>query len=323
MPTFRGFLAGILAVLCTSILSSTPLQNPDSKFIVGVLQENGAIIPFARYDGTRWLNTWPAPAEESKNSSPPSLTRIPPEWLGGEAPQTWRLWLPVGTTHTIRATGPRYIKGPCGENWGLNTDFPQVLNQRANTCPLRAIGIVVSTNQLVLPMPPVSQSGIPLEALESAASESEVREMRQENEARARLLARGIPLSGLPWDVTSLIRIPMKVEHAWAAQKELGEGVIYIEANRRFESNPGCPQFSTFRGWMSRDSSGKDRVLGVTVRLTDCDFKEVAFNTPMGLLELKGGTFAVVQVNGWESQSYAILKISTAEVTTVLDSPVR
>ena len=43
----------------------------------------------------------------------------------------------------------------------------------------------------------------------------------------------------------------------------------------------------------------------------------------MGLLELKGGTFAVAQVNGWESQSYAILKIGTAEVTTVLDSPVR
>ena len=98
-----------------------------------------------------------------------------------------------------------------------------------------------------------------------------------------------------------------------------------VEADRRFEnleSSKGCTRFSIFRGWLAH-AVNNDKILRTTVGLTDCDFKEAEFTTPMGLLELKEGLFAVVQVNGWESQSYAILKIGAAEVTTVLDSPVR
>jgi hypothetical protein len=115
----------------------------------------------------------------------------------------------------------------------------------------------------------------------------------------------------------------LRIERAWSAQTDTGDIFSYLEANRRFEENlessKGCARFSVFQGWLA----GNAKVLQSNVVLTDCDFKEAEFNTPMGLVELKGGLFAIMQVNGWESQSYAILKIGPADVTTVLDSPVQ
>jgi len=314
----------IFAFVCMSLVSIAPGQNNSGKFIVGVLQESGEIIPFARYDGARWVNTWPAPTEPSKNSGP-SVAPVPREWLGETPPTEWRLWLSNGTTHEIRVTRPAYLKNPCGNKWVLNTDFPKALNQRPNTCPVRAIGIVLSTDQEVLPMLPADHSQLAFGGFEKAAGAAEIREMRESNAERARLIARRLPAAGLPWDLAAPSRLPMRVEHAFAAQRESGEVISYVEANRRFddESDPGCSRYSAFRGWTSRDVSRNDAILSITVHLTDCDFKEAAFTTPIALLELKEGTFAIAQVNGWESQSYAILKIGPAEVTTVLDSPVR
>jgi hypothetical protein len=168
-----------------------------------------------------------------------------------------------------------------------------------------------------------SQSGITVSALEKAGEAAEIRQIREYNEARARLEALRIPYSGPPWDVASRARFPLRIERAWAAETDTGDIFHYLEANRRFdenlESSKGCARFSLFQGWLA----GNARVLQSNVVLTDCDFKEAEFNTPMGLVELKGGLFAIEQVDGWESRSYAILKIGSVGVTTVLDSPVR
>jgi hypothetical protein len=76
-----------------------------------------------------------------RHSDRPIRERTPPvapalrEWLGENLPANWRLWLPSGTTHAIRATGPAYLKGTCGENWVLNTDFPKSLEPEAIRVP--------------------------------------------------------------------------------------------------------------------------------------------------------------------------------------------
>ena len=310
----------ILALVLMSIVSIAPGQNNSGKFIVGVLQESGAIIPFARYDGARWVNTWPAPVDPSQNRTPPVVPALR-EWLGENAPASWRLWLPNGTTHAIRATGSEYLKDTCGTNWVLSTDFPKTLNPRPFTCPLRTIGIVFSTDQKLIPFYPGNHSGIALSALEKAGEAAEIGQMRDENEARARLGTRERASFGPDWDVTSRARFPLKVERTWSAETDNGDVFSYLEANRRFdlESSKECARFSVFHGWVADNA----KVLKSNVVLTDCDFKEAEFITPMGLVDLKGGLFAIIQVNGWEGQAYAILKIGPTEVTTVLDSPVR
>jgi hypothetical protein len=101
--------------------------------------------------------------------------------------------------------------------------------------------------------------------------------------------------------------------------------VFYVEAVRRFEKVSGkdCPRYSAVRAWLTGRESNPDKAIQVAVTLTDCDFKEATFTVPMGALELNNEIFAIVQTNGWESQSYGVLRIQSSGVTTLVDSDFR
>ena len=43
----------------------------------------------------------------------------------------------------------------------------------------------------------------------------------------------------------------------------------------------------------------------------------------MALIEFKAGKYVIVQSNGWESQSYGVLRIETGNVVSVIDTGVR
>jgi hypothetical protein len=315
-----------LGLLCLLTISCTTAQDSSRKLVVGVLQESGTIIPFARYDGTRWSNTWPGPVEPT-DSKPPSLTQIPSEWLGGQSlPTGWRLWLPGGTKHAIRVLGPEYVKSGCGENWGLRTDFPKSLNASDNNCPVPAIGVALSADQELQPMRPSGQSQLSLTALEAAFSGAEEREIAEFNSSVANARSLGFE-NFAPLDAASRAGFPIKVEHLWQGQLNSGGAVSYFEAVRRYAkptaSPNDCPRTTAFGGWILMNAAQEDKVIDVSVKLTDCDFKEASFVTPLGLLEFPNGIFAITQINGWESQSYAILKIESSGVSTVIESPLR
>jgi len=314
-----------LGLLCLLTSSSAAGQGSGGKLIVGVLQESGTIIPFARYDGTRWSNTWPGPIEPT-HSKAPSLAQIPSEWLGGQSlPASWRLWLPGGTKHAIHVLGPDYIKSGCGENWGLRTDFPKALNAD-RVCSVPAIGVALSTDQELEPMIPSGPSQLSLAALEAALSGAEEREIAKYNASVA--LSRSLGFQNFArLDAVSRAVSPIRVEQLWQGQLNSGDAVSYFEAIRRYSkptaSQNDCPTIAAFRGWILKNTTQEDKVINASVTLTDCDFKEASFVTPMGLLEFPKGIFAITQINGWESQSYAILKIESSGVSTVIESPVR
>jgi hypothetical protein len=312
-----------LGLLCLLTISSVTGQDSSGKLVVGVLQDSGSIVPFARYDGTRWLNTWPGPIEPIA-SKPPSLAQIPSEWLGGQALSAgWRLWLPGGTKHAIRILGPDYIKSNCGDNWGLRTDFPKSLNASDYNCPVPAIGVALSADQELQPMRPSGQSQLSLATLEAALSGAEEREIAKLNSSVANARSLGFQnIAAL--DPASRAGFPIRVEHVW---QSYSGAVSYFEAIRRYAkptaSPNDCPKIAAFQGWILRNTAQKEKVIDVNVKLTDCDFKEASFVTPLGLLEFPSGVFAIAQINGWESQSYAILQIESSGVTTIIESPVR
>jgi hypothetical protein len=319
----------LLTISCTTGQDSSrklAAQDSSGKLVVGVLQESGTIIPFARYDGTRWSNTWPAPVEPT-DSKPLSLAQIPSEWLGGQnLPTDWRLWLPGGTKQAIHVLGPDYIKSGCGENWGLRTDFPKSLNSSDDNCPVPAIGIALSTDQELQPMRPSVQSQLSRTVLEAALSGAEEREIAEFNASVANARSLGFE-NFAPLDPASRAGFPIKVEHLWQGQLNSIGTVSYFEAVRRYAeptaSPNDCPRIAAFAGWTLKNAAQEDKVIDASVKLTDCDFKEASFVTPLGLLEFPNGIFAITQINGWESQSYAILKIESSGVSTVIESPVR
>src|SRR3954470_9592135 len=137
----------ILSILsCLLVFSlQRPSAIPVTPFTVAVLQANGALIPFATYDGTKWLNTWPGPDEQS-NAKIEGLGKIPPAWTGGvRLPESWRLWLPNDTSYYLKALGTAYVKNDCGDHWSLTVDFPKQATGCSNCCPVPTIGIALSS----------------------------------------------------------------------------------------------------------------------------------------------------------------------------------
>jgi hypothetical protein len=93
----------ILSILSCLIVFSLqrPSAIPVTPFTVAVLQSNGALIPFASYDGTKWFNAWPGPDEQS-DAKIEGPGQIPSTWTGGvRLPESWRLWLSINTSYYI------------------------------------------------------------------------------------------------------------------------------------------------------------------------------------------------------------------------------
>jgi len=141
----RGFLAIALA----AVVSATQ-PAPVRPFVITDAR-GGRLLPIARFDGQRWLNTWPVPAEDPVTV--PSLNDVPASWLGGPVPRRWTVWpldghpASVSAVRTFRDTGgcarPIYLEydKSVGSPDGLaiNTDErPETLRKIASTDPLLA-----------------------------------------------------------------------------------------------------------------------------------------------------------------------------------------
>lgn len=121
----------------------------------------------------------------------------------------------------------------------------------------------------------------------------------------------------------------MMIEKAWHAVLSSGSDILYyIEAKRTY-SKPSnftdlrCDGVSAFRGWVWVNRSGEALVAGQRLEITDCDMKSAGFTNPMGLIEINGVNHAIVQMNGWESQEYGILKIERTSVSPFVVTAIR
>ena len=87
--------AALLLLGATTIAVPMLAQGRDAAggapFSVGVLRQDGIVIPFAAYDGRRWEAPWPA--DLSMREMPISFDSIDREWWGrAEPPRSMTLW---------------------------------------------------------------------------------------------------------------------------------------------------------------------------------------------------------------------------------------
>src|SRR5688572_485823 len=72
----------------SALRSAVPRQQADeTPFVVGVTSWNGSIEVLGRFDGMRWVNTWPEVDEPSRPV--PRLADMPTAWLGKPVPREW------------------------------------------------------------------------------------------------------------------------------------------------------------------------------------------------------------------------------------------
>jgi hypothetical protein len=101
-------LAGALIAIqpISAQRTAAPQQQPAtaSPFAVGVTSWNGGIQVLGRFDGNRWVNTWPSPDDPRLPVPVPRLVDVPAAWLGKPLPREWHVWPPGKPSFTRRVT---------------------------------------------------------------------------------------------------------------------------------------------------------------------------------------------------------------------------
>lgn len=139
--------------LAGRIHAQTAAPTPTTKIHVGILREDGVLIPFARFNGSRWSVSWgPGSNDVTSRTAQGTPAQIPPIWWGGSPAQNdWRLIVDGGQPATVRALGAIRYENHCTGGIGLKTDYISHVTIEPNSYPLPYAGIVVSTDGLAAP----------------------------------------------------------------------------------------------------------------------------------------------------------------------------
>ena len=78
----------------------------EAPLIVAYMTSDGELVPVARYDGTKWRNTWPGIIERDTPLPVRTVDKIPRGWLGQPVPLTWTAWSQAtGKQQPVAVTG--------------------------------------------------------------------------------------------------------------------------------------------------------------------------------------------------------------------------
>jgi hypothetical protein len=110
-------------------------QRELPPFVVGVWvtaqpPTQGAILPYADFDGRQWHSSWPEPLDTSAGAPAPPplrpLSRIPSSWWGiSNFEPLWELIEPDGRRHSLQITRTEWAGhgSSCSANIGLRTNL--------------------------------------------------------------------------------------------------------------------------------------------------------------------------------------------------------
>lgn len=113
----------ILGALVSAAATAVVTGQAQAPLIVAYMTSDGELVPVARYDGTRWRNTWPEPIERDTPLPVRAVAEVPRAWLGQPVPLTWTAWSQLtGKQQRLAVTGIDG-DGSCVEAITLATSF--------------------------------------------------------------------------------------------------------------------------------------------------------------------------------------------------------
>lgn len=297
-------MAGALVLVFAVALAAA--DAPRGAFGVGVLRQDGAIIPFATFDGKRWGNAWPAPALEL--TVPIDLRSVPSRWWGPmRALESWQAWT-GGESETVHIVQPDWVNVHCVRHIVLRSDYRSPLAAPPPTVqPYPKDGLVVSPPQAVERI-----TTVPVESAEARALLPAL--LDAFNLAERRVEARyGHPVSrrGREGRVPTLDAVYALGDHP---------RVYYVEAGRGYRQLGGtsdCTALAFSTGWLVRD--GDDvRSLDTVVDLLGCDRRGASFMLPLGAMRVAGRLFWLAQFSGWDHERFVVVEVKPKAVEAVL-----
>jgi len=106
--------------------AATPSGQPQ-RFALAIVRLDGAIVPFAAFNGGRWERAWPEADEATESAG--TIDGTPSVWSkrGERVPRVWTVW-PATGARSIQAqvTGIQVADAHCGGQVALKTNLRSV-----------------------------------------------------------------------------------------------------------------------------------------------------------------------------------------------------
>ncbi len=319
-----------LTLWVSAILVAATVQAAvQPAFMVGILQSDGAIIPFGVFDGQKWVNPWPQ-AEEQLDSRIIGREDIPAAWWGvlqGEA-KGWLLFASDGQSKNLNLLGVDKIPFQCRTIWALLSDGgtgkanPQV-------SPTEKIGVAVSGGRQVEKISVLKSNSeefhtmAGLLASEFNRQETEAVQEFITNPENKDVILRDRLNRGQPLDAGQRQQVAMKLTSLYRAPLAGSNAPLYYAEAEKVYVNlaaPECQGYSRLVGWFQLAANGQPHFLKSEMVLDDCDGMQSLTRVPLGLLRINAKTFWLLAEYGYEYETYMVVEIDAGGVASVAET---
>lgn len=275
---------------------------PRPVFGAGVLRRDGVIIPFAAFDGKKWVATWPAPARQGL-TVPINVRSIPKNWWGPtNALETWQAWTPAGA-RAVTVVQPDWVDVHCVRQIGLRTDYrtPSLPLPPPTAQPYPKDGLAISPPQPVEPIVVLEPASLEAQSFQRVLTEAF---NRAEREVEDRF--------GHPVPRRAREGVDPVVEAIYA----LGTAprVYYVESVRSYrrlgQRADECTGVAFGTGWFVRESETV-KSLEMAVDVLPCNRYGASYMLPLGAMRIGDRLFWLAQFSGWDHERFAVIEIKS------------
>lgn len=283
---------------------------PRPVFGVGALRRDGVVIPFAAFDGKKWVATWPTPTRQDL-TVPISVRSVPKRWWGPtQALETWQTWTNAGA-RAAAVVQPDWVGVHCVRQIGLRTDYktasaalPPPTEQ-----PYPKDGLAVSPPQPVDRVAILEPGAAEARALLPVMTEAFNRAEREVEDRFGHPIAR---------------RAREGVEPTMEAVYALGDAsrLYYVEAVRPYrrlgQPSGECAGVAFGTGWFVSDRAGV-RSIEMAVDVLPCNRYGASYMLPLGAMRIGDRLFWLAQFSGWDHERFAVIEIKPKAVQAVVN----
>jgi hypothetical protein len=329
-PGPRLLLTALLALAAGGLPHATPrtlehgaarMQTPKTGggFTLGVLRRDGVVIPFAAWDGSRWVNRWPAPGR--REDIPITVAGSPKAWWLNDRPVGyWTAWPLRGDSQVVYVKNPINVTAECQPQIGLQTDYKSIeAPALARMQPYPKDGLATAGDILV-------ESVTILDAKSAEWSKVSADVAAKINAAETKLLATG--RSAPPLTEAERAKRPFTLEVLFrSAGPRPDTTLLYFEGIKRYGRTAESlrpyvitPEPITYAaGWVVIDPQAPPRI---SEMLTFSDTKREGLLYTMGLgsFRIGGALFWAVQRSAWGFERFDIVEVADPEVKTAFST---
>lgn len=293
-----------LAFVVAAVTAIGAADSRPGSFAVGVIRRDGAIVPFAEFDGKRWSVSWPAPALELL--VPITVTSVPKQWWGPTGPLTeWQIWPALGDPRSVSVTQPDWVQAHCLRQIALRTNYKSDLAvPPPNEQPYPKDGLAISPPR---PIERVERLSVP--SAEAMGLGPVVRNAFNEAESET--------VSRFGHSVKKSLRESVNVNIEAIYTHGTDRRVFYVEATRGYQSDTMRERecaLSFGTGWFATDEKGTIVRLDMAVDLLRCNRYGAAYMLPLGVVRAGDRVFWLVQYSGWDHERFVVAEIKKDKV---------